>query len=95
MNVIKKLRKWNLLNTPEDMQLYQTIRPMLFAQKVEKFGERFSGDYLKIMSCESPGEVTQLVDKVSDPQRKILMADTFFNIRRDAETLSKKGKFDA
>jgi len=95
MNVIKKLRKWNLLNTPEDMQFYQKIRPMLFAQKVEKFGEQFSNDYVKLMSCESPEEVKQLVGSVSDPQRKILIADTYFNIRRGAETLSKKGNLDS
>ena len=94
MNVIKKLRKWKLLNTPEDIQFYQMIRPMLFAEKVEKFGEQFSNDYVKLMSCESPEEVKQLVDSVSAPQRKILIADTYFNIRRGAETLNKKGKSD-
>ena len=85
----------NLLNTQEDMRFYQKIRPMLFAQKVEQFGEKFSSDYVKIMSCESAKEVKQLVDNVSDPQRKILIADTYFNIRRGAETLSKKRKIDS
>ena len=95
MNVIKKLRKWKLLNTQEDVQFFQMIRPMLFAEKVEKFGEQFSKDYVKLMSCESSEEVKKFVDNVNDSKRKILIADTYFNIRKGAETLSKKGKFDA
>ena len=46
------------------------------------------------MSLESPEQVKQFIYTMHDPQRKILIADTYFNIRRGAETLSKKGKSD-
>ncbi len=62
---------------------------MLFAQKVQTFGEQVVKDYTKIMSLISsstPVEVKKFITSIKDYKRRILTADTYFSIIKGAET---------
>ncbi len=81
-NIKEKLIAWNLLNTNEDYRFFKEIEPLLFFQKLERFGDQFVHDYLKIMNLKTSKDIRRYIESVSDSKRKILIADTYFNIMK-------------
>ena len=53
MGVKEELKKWGLLKSKEYYDFFDEIRPMLFAQKLQNFGEQVMEDYTAIMSMIS------------------------------------------
>lgn len=70
MGVKEELKKWGLLKSKEYYDFFDEIRPMLFAQKLQNFGEQVMEDYTAIMSMisskETPSEVKKFITAIED-----------------------------
>ena len=62
---------------------------MMFAQKLQNFGEQVMENYIAIMSMisskETPAEVKKFITAIEDYKRRILAADTYFSIIKGAQ----------
>ena len=89
MDVKGELKKWGLLKTKEHYDFFHEIRPMLFAQKVQNFGEPVMKDYTTIMTMisekKTPADVKKFITAIEDYKRRILAADTYFSIIKGAQ----------
>ena len=63
---------------------------MMFAQKLQNFGEQVMEDYVAIMSMisekKAPAEVKKFIVAIEDYKRRILAADTYFSIIKGAQS---------
>jgi len=90
MDVKEELKKWGLLKFKNHYDFFHEIRPMLFAQKLQNFGEQVMLDYTArmsmISSIKTPAEVKKSITAIEDYKRRKLAVDTYFSIIKGAQS---------
>ena len=90
MDIKEELKKWGLLKSKTHYDFFHEIKPMLFAQKLQNFGEQVMEDYTAIMSMiserKTPADVKKFITAIEDYKRRILAADTYFSIIKGAQS---------
>jgi len=87
--VLEKLRAWGLLDSVRDYNYFKEIQAILFYQKLEQYGDEFREDYITTMHFKTLKQIRQYIESLSDSHRKIRIAATYFNLKKEQDTSFK------